>query len=176
MKYSFQWLLQPMRTLKVLLVYTLVLAAAFYVSYDLRFDFSVPPEFQHKRLTSLPETVVLQLICLVLLGQFGSLLTYFSIPDLLRIVTAMFGSGLILYLWALTHTAETALPRGVILIDFILSVGSLVLVRIGFRIYRERYANPKKRLRRAVRRVAILGAGDAGALLAGEALGKPALD
>ena len=80
---------QATRALMLLIAYVTVLTACRYVSYEVRFDFLVPKEFQTERLTSLALSIPVKLAFLVLFRQFGSLLTYFSVPDLVRIAAAM---------------------------------------------------------------------------------------
>jgi len=159
----------------LLAIYFVLLAGCHYISYEIRFDFIVPPEYQTGRLASLALATPLGLIFLLFFGQFGSLLTYFSIPDLLRIVGAMAASMLCTFALSLVVMRGAVLPRGVLLIDFVLSVAALSTFRLVLRIYRERYAGGPMQSRRLVRRIAILGAGDAGASLAHEALSKPSL-
>lgn len=165
-----------LRALALLTLYALVLGSCRYFAYELRFDFVVAREFQEERLLSLVFNIPVKLLFLVLFRQFGSLLTYFSVPDLLRIAAAMASANLVTYLLRLGITPGVTSPRGVVLIDFVLSVGALSLMRLAFRIYRERYASgPMRGMQRKVRRVVVLGAGDAGAQFVQEAQARPSL-
>jgi len=163
------------RALTLTALYSGLLAFCRYFSYEIRFDFVVPPEFQAERLLSVAVSVPIKLGFLLLFRQFGSLLTYFSVPDLLRIAAAMACANLATYLLRYGITPGTMSPRGVELIDFVFAVGALSIMRLGFRIYRERYANARHLGQKTPRRIAVLGAGDAGAALAGEAIAKPHL-
>lgn len=155
--------------------YALVLAACRYTAYEIRFDFIVPADFQQERLISLALNIPIKLAFLYLFGQFGSLLTYFSVPDLLRIVAAMACANLGTYLLRAGFSPGFLSPRGVVLIDFVFSVGALGLLRLAFRIYRERYLGPKLSSGKVARRIAVLGAGDAGAEFVREIQAKPSL-
>ena len=163
------------RALSLIALYTVVLASCRYFAYEVRFDFLVPPEFQEERLFSLAVNLPIKLGCLLLFRQFGSLLTYFSVPDLMRIGVAMATANLISYL--LSHGINPGLlsPRGVVLIDFVLSVSALSAMRLSFRIYRERYLTASRPDGKASRRIAVLGAGDAGAQFVREIQAKPSL-
>ena len=67
-------------------------------------------------------------------------------------------------------------PRGVIAVDFIISFVGLVGLRIGLRILRESYTSKgDSHLAKSRKRVAILGAGSVGAMLAREIQAKPGL-
>jgi FlaA1/EpsC-like NDP-sugar epimerase len=166
--------LSSIRSILLLGIYVLVLSASFYLAYDLRFDFAVPADVQAFRLYFLGITVLAKIGLLVLFRQFGSMLSYFSIPDLLRITLAMGLYSLLLHVLWLATSGMLAPPRGVILADFVLSVTGLCTTRLSMRLYRERFlgeSRPENKSRRAV----ILGAGDVGASLVGEALRRPAL-
>ena len=163
------------RALALIALYTVVLAACRYFAYEVRFDFLVPHEFQEERLFSLAINLPIKLGFLLLFRQFGSLLTYFSVPDLLRIAAAMASANLASYLLRYGFNPGLLSPRGVVLIDFVLGVGALSAMRLGFRIYRERYLTGHNQPGKATRRIAVLGAGDAGAEFVREAQAKPAL-
>ncbi len=159
----------------LLLGYTGVLFAAFYLAYDLRFDFAVPLEYQEARNHYAPLVVLIQIGLLAGLRQFGSLLTYFSVPDLLRILTALSTSNVLFALtWYITAGQE-APPRGVILANFVFAVASVCGFRLALRLYRERFfaGLPGDAHGAAPRRIVIFGAGDVGARLAQEATSRP---
>ena len=67
-----------------------------------------------------------------------------------------------------------AAPRGVILTDFLISFTGLAVIRLFFRLVRERYLSPQSRLTRSARRVGIVGAGDVGANLAHDLMAEEA--
>ena len=166
---------QGSRALALIVLYSMVLAACRYFAYEIRFDFLVPPEFQQERLFSLAVNLPIKLGFLLLFRQFGSLLTYFSVPDLLRIAVAMAAANLSSYLLRYGFNPGLLTPRGVVLMDFVLSVGALSSMRLGFRIYRERYLTGHKADGKKTRRIAVLGAGDAGAEFVREVQAKPSL-
>ena len=167
--------LQKTRLGILLCGYSAILSACFFLAYDLRFDFAIPPEVQADRWYFLVQVLLGKLILLATFRQYGTLFTYFSIPDLIRIVCAMGLVGLTeLVVWLYTK-AQLAPPRGVILTDFILSVGALCAMRLTLRVYRERFAQKETPGDGKVRRVAILGGGDAGAQFVREIQSKRSL-
>lgn len=155
--------------------YCAIIGASLFLSYELRFDFDLPPEYKAERFSLLMVAVAVKFFWLLVFRQFGSLLTFFSVPDLLRIVAAMGSSGVAFYVVRGFAARTATWPRGVILIDFVLSVVGLCVMRLGFRMYRERFGGARLTELDKVRRIAVIGAGDAGAKLVGEALGKPRL-
>lgn len=163
------------RVLGLTLLYALILATCRYFAYELRFDFVVSEPFQQERLFSVAMSLPIKLFCLLLFRQFGSLLTYFSVPDIMRIAVAMAVANLTMYLLRLGLTPGITSPRGVVLIDFVLSVGALAMMRLGFRIYRERFVPDIGVAKNKLRRVVVFGAGDAGAQFVKEAQARPSL-
>jgi FlaA1/EpsC-like NDP-sugar epimerase len=156
---------QATRGLVLLAAYALICALCRYVAYELRFDFIVPQEYQVGRITSIAINLPLKLGCLYLFGQFSTMLSYFSLPDLVRLAGAMLSANVVSYLvWgALFDTVIT--PRGVVLVDFVLCVCAIGVFRLGLRMYRERMAAPRNGESgdRRQQKIAIVGAGDAGA-------------
>ncbi len=154
----------------------MIIAASFYIAYEIRFDFLVPEEHQTERFRLLPLVIGLKLIALVACRQLGSLMTYFSVPDLIRLFWAMLASSAILLVPRMLGWPALAAPRGVLLTDFMLSFGGLCAGRLATRIYRERLSGSKREGgndRRQIQRIAIIGAGDAGASLAKEFINAP---
>ena len=96
-------------------------------------------QLQHHWLWIIP----LKLLMLGVFGQFSGLLSYFSVPDLRRLFFACLTSSLALLAIRYRFVSFYTDPRGVILIDFMLSMSSLSLMRLGFRVIRERYLMPE---------------------------------
>src|SRR5688572_6829600 len=86
------------RTLFLAVVYAAILAAGFHLAYEIRFDFVVPGPHQADRLRLLPLVIGVKLVALIAVRQFGSMMTYFSIPDLLRVIWGMSFASLIIFL------------------------------------------------------------------------------
>jgi len=167
---------QNRRTAVLAILYAGVIAVSFYMAYELRFDFVVPEQHQIERLRILILAVGLKLTALVVARQLGSLMTYFSIPDLVRLFWAMAAASLGLALPRLIGLTDFAAPRGVLLADFLLCLGGLCGGRLLTRVYRERLAWAKRAgsgPQLQLQRIAIIGAGDAGASLAKEFINAP---
>jgi FlaA1/EpsC-like NDP-sugar epimerase len=161
------------RVLALACLYGGVMAVSFYMAYEIRFDFLVDHGAQQERLRLIGLAVGIKLVALILVGQLGSMVTYFSIPDLLRVIGAVTVSSGTLFALRILEVQGFATPRGVILIDYLASIVGLCGVRIGMRVYRERL-NPRGRApAQTQQRIAIIGAGDAGASLAKEFINSP---
>jgi FlaA1/EpsC-like NDP-sugar epimerase len=160
------------RFLTLAAVYTVICAATFYLAYELRWDFAVPPEFLAQRRVLLVPVIVCKLLLLYSFGQFRSVLSYFSLADLAGVGLGMsFVSGLMLLLWY-GATSEAAPPRGVVLMDFVLSVSALAAFRLSLRVARTWASSGLMRTDFDERRVAIIGSGDAGEALAKSLLSR----
>jgi FlaA1/EpsC-like NDP-sugar epimerase len=167
------------RALMVALVYTSLLSMALWGAWEVRFDFQVAPDQTHVRLLTLLPYVLLKVALLVVFRQFSSMLTYFGLPDLLRVTWSMVIAAALGFGWWLLCRQEPdliyILPRGVLMTDLVLSLGIVCGFRLALRIYRERVTlhrtmGPHK----SRRRIAIVGAGDVGASLASECINRPA--
>ena len=164
----------PLRFWVLLVVYAVELTVSLWMAYELRFDFLVEPQYQHERLVVLCWLIPLQLVLLGLFHQLSTLLGYFSTPDLARMFHALAISSafavLLFFVWG-----EGFVPsRGVIVLDFIFCLVGLTGARLALRSFRESVtASAGKRSGRRRRRVGIIGAGDAGAVLAHELSLKP---
>ena len=154
--------------------YLLLLAASFYLAFELRYDFALTREAQQERLRLLGYVLAIKFGCLVLLRQLGSVLRYFSMPDLARLVAAMALSAGLLIVPRFFDFANLTLSRGVLLIDFLLSVIGLCALRLAFRIYQERITAARGVREHKYQAVVIVGAGDTGASLTKDLLARPA--
>ncbi len=163
----------------ILAVYATILAFSLWLSYQLRFDFFVDSGFEaHQGSIAISILWIVPLkLCVLFMGrQFSGLLAFFSTPDLIRLCSSVtIGSGLIVIPRLVNMDIMTP-PRGVILMDFVLSMFMLGGFRVACRVFRERFqVESNGRRRRTAQRVAIVGAGEVGASLAKELLNKRGL-
>ncbi len=150
-----------------------------WLSFQLRFDFFVDSGFKTHRdsiAVSILWIIPLKLCVLFIGRQFSGLLAFFSTPDLIRLCSSVtIGSALII-IPRLLNMDIMIPPRGVILIDLLMSLFMLSGFRVACRVFRERWqVESKGGRRRTAQRVAILGAGEVGASLAKELLNKRGL-
>jgi FlaA1/EpsC-like NDP-sugar epimerase len=165
----------PIRVWLLLCLYALELTSSLWMAYELRFDFEVEPELKQERLFVMLWLVPLQLLFLARFHQLTPLLGYFSTPDLARMFHALTFSAVVAggvwWMWGVGY----APPRGVIILDFVFALVGLTGVRLFLRVSRERAVTGKRLERQCAHRVAIIGAGDTGAVLAHELSLKPGL-
>jgi FlaA1/EpsC-like NDP-sugar epimerase len=154
-------------------LYAAILAVALYTSFQLRFDFYPSPYLGRLQL-GLFLNLGITIPLLWAFGQFRSLLSYFSLPDAQKILTATGLANLAMLVAWYAGWAEIIPPRAVIVLNFLLGTAGLISLRLGFRLARERWGQPGVLLRKK-RRVAIYGAGTSGAQLVSELLARPNL-
>jgi FlaA1/EpsC-like NDP-sugar epimerase len=172
------FLQMAMSRLAIALVgYSLALSLSFWLAYQIRFDFAVPAEARTSMLVHGLWIIPFKLAVLMVVGQFAGLLSYFSVPDLRRLLLGLgVGSALPATLWVGSHLFQTggtvvlfSPPGGVILADFLFSVVTISGFRLACRLARERVSNTSRaQSGRRVTRVGIVGAGHVGAALANE--------
>jgi len=151
----------------LLVIYSGAIVGSHWLGYLIRFEFSPPTDEQTLFWRTLQWMLPVELLALLVFGQFRSLLTYFSLPDARRIVMACGISSLIsLGVWYVT-TGQYAPPRSIIVLGFLLDSVALGCVRVAFRMLRESQKGHGKGTR-PLRRIVIVGAGDVGANLAKE--------
>jgi len=171
---------QLLRHLAVLIFYGGLLIFSFYLAYELRFDFVVDEGYHLARRAQVMWIVPVEIFFLFMFGQFRGFLSYFRLPDLIRLATALGAAcGLFFAIWIffyLFHNRETMPPGGVILINFLIATILLSAFRVGLRSYREgKPANGRAKTDSRQRRVAIVGAGEVGSAVATDLLAKRGL-
>ena len=154
-------------------IYCFIIGASFYLAYDLRFDFLVPLGYRNQRLHYIGLVIALKLVSLVPARQYESMLSYFGITDLFRLIKALTTCSVVLLTAHLLDSRLFVLPRGMLLIDYLLCLMGFCAARLSARLYRERVEPGRRTGILAAQRIAIVGAGDAGAALASEFSNNP---
>ena len=143
-------------------------AASFWLSYEIRFDFNVPQYFAGQRLLLLLYVSLLKLTFFYLLRGHGSNWRYVGISDVPNLFFHCVLCSTTLF--ALGYVSERLwVPRGVVLIDFFMSIVFIGGSRVGLRVLREKI-RLLLRTRASGResRAVIVGAGDAGEMIVRE--------
>jgi len=159
----------------------LVLAAAFWISYLLRFDFRLTAENRSTLFVQLPWVLFLQSGALLLAGVHRFIWRYVAIREARRFLEAALWSGVALVLARLLAPFDLPalrVPLSVIIMDTVFAFCGVLALRVGRRIAyeRERREDVAETVTTARRRVLLLGAGQAGVLAAREIQGRGDLD
>jgi len=121
--------------------------------------------------------IPLKVLLLGAWGQFRGVFYYFRLPDALRMGIALaMATAVALLLPSLVGAGNPSqafsLPRGVTLVDFNLSLVLFMGFRVSVRALRERFWGKDQSNQGVVERIAIVGAGQAGAQLVSDLLSR----
>lgn len=148
--------------LKLLLIDAIILAVMPIMAVLLRFEGEIPAaEFDIIR-TGLPWMVLLSLAVFYFYGMYHRIWHYARMRDLIAIVGAVTLSQAAIFI--LTVLLSIAIPRSVLIITWLLDLGAIGASRLMFKINLDLVTESKG----ARENLLIVGAGDAGAMLARE--------
>jgi FlaA1/EpsC-like NDP-sugar epimerase len=150
------------RLLQSLLAHATLVAVASYLACWLRFDGEIPPRLAANYVRLLPLLLAVRMGVFIPFGLYRGLWRYTGVWDLWRIVLAVFGSSLVMYLFVYRPLGPAGYPRSILIIDSFLLVCLLGGVRLLWRVI------PGAVRSKASRRVLIMGAGDAGEMIVRE--------
>lgn len=162
------------KTLLLAVFYLCVSSVCYWIAYELRFDFNLPDSYAADRLATLWWVVLLQLCLLFAAGQLESILSYFRLPDAMRLFVALLINCVILLSAWYLYGGRDVPPRSVILTFFLLSFLSIAAFRVLMRISSSRSLEDWFTLD-ASESVIIVGAGEVGASLSSELMSKTRL-
>jgi UDP-GlcNAc:undecaprenyl-phosphate GlcNAc-1-phosphate transferase len=140
-----------------------VVVAAYYGAYLVRFDGAVVEPFYHQFVASLPIVVITQLGAFLVFGLYRGLWRYTSMSDLSTQLKATAGAWIASTLAVVFAFRLEGYSRGVFIIDGLLLLFGISGSRISFRLLRNWLV--RRRPEPGARRVVIYGAGDGGELL-----------
>lgn len=147
----------------------LIIIASLLLAYAVRFDLTIPPLYRHRIAELLPAVIVIKLATFWFFGAFRGWWRYVSMPDLVQIVKANFFGSLIFVVYAVLVYRLDLIPRSVLLLDGVFCFLLVGGVRFTTRAIREAYRPWRQPGGRAqFKRVLIVGAGDAGQMIARE--------
>lgn len=151
-----------------------VLAAAFWLSYLLRFEFAIPKQQAQDALAQFPFVVAIQFAALALVGVYAFVWRYVGMAEVRAFLSASMVSFLPILLLRLTlpeNLQQWRLPVSVILFDTILAFGGV----LGLRVFRRALHEWSVKQGRSAgfpgesnKHVLLIGAGRAGIIAARE--------
>ncbi|MFZ2491333.1 MAG: nucleoside-diphosphate sugar epimerase/dehydratase [Thermoanaerobaculia bacterium] len=148
-----------------------VLTAAFFIAYELRFDFTVPADYLEMSWQQLRYVVPLQLAALWAFGVYRHIWRYVSLSDVWPVAAAGFFASIPMVLIRLLPHGErwARVPLSVIIVDSFLAVCAVLMLRVITRLSYE--ATERARHSGSVgprKPVLLIGAGQGGMLAARE--------
>jgi FlaA1/EpsC-like NDP-sugar epimerase len=155
-----------------------VLSSAYWLGFLFRFEFSLPSAWLTPSLIGWPYVVLIEYAMLSALGVPRYSWRYISMRETARIALALaLATGILVGLrLALPMVLEIAvLPYGVLCMNFFLCFVGLVGVRATRRMYGETQERKLRSAGRKRERVLLIGAGQAGVVIAREIASRPDL-
>ena len=153
----------------------LLLAAALYDAFLIRFDFNIPEFYLNAMIRMLPYVVATKIVCLFFFDLYRGMWRYTSISDLLNIIKAATVSSLFIVAFIAFKMRFVGYPRSVFIIDWFLTILFISGFRLIIRLFFERFSRDKsqksisrhlkdllKHRPKNVKRLLIIGAGNCG--------------
>ena len=141
-----------------------LIAGSLYVAFWLRFDGVIPDAYAVNLKYYIAIALSVKLTSLLIHDMYDVSWRFFGLKDLLKLLSAGTLSSLVIGLAALLYRGSLyfpTLPRSVVLVDYLLTLGSIGTLRISKRAVIE-YLGKSRRMLQGRARVLIVGAGDAG--------------
>ncbi|GJL56957.1 MAG: hypothetical protein NPIRA02_40890 [Nitrospirales bacterium] len=158
---AFKWILRHRRVFVIFLDLGLIVLAN-YLAFWLRFDGHIPTKSFLLFTNALPFLIAIRGFSFVLFRLNEGLWRYVSIWDVKKIFVGVVSGTIVFYGIIAWVFGTTGYPRSVYIIDTILLIGFLVGIRLAVRLFRER------KILSRMKRVLVIGAGDAGAKIVRE--------
>jgi FlaA1/EpsC-like NDP-sugar epimerase len=152
-----------------------LVALAWYLAFQLRFDNGVPIYYDTLFERTILIVVVIKVVVFLLFGVYNHWWRYVSMRDMWRIGRAVLAGSLIAYVtvYFLSPVADVRLPRSIAVLDLLLTLAFVAGARLLVRTVVERPA-PGGLVARG-KEVLVVGAGDAAQLIVRELQRSPAL-
>ena len=175
------------RNLLIIFIIDIVLlCSSFYLAHLVRFDFDLPDWAGEKCIELLPYVLGVKLFCFYFFDLYKGMWRYTSLNDLMNIVKACTAASFGLIVFVLFKNRFEMVSRSVFIIDWCLTLMSIISVRIitrlcfeeftediGFRAVFNSLLKIFKRGQRKGKGVIIIGAGDFGQKMCREFIENP---
>jgi len=150
------------RRIVVAAAHLLLLPVAYFVAFWIRFDGEIPGVYLHLFFVTLPAVVAIRALFILLFNLHHGWWRYVSTSDLRSIVLAVTLSSVVYAVVLRTLPLDPRVPMGVILLDWICTIGVLGGARLGVRMMREGLSHrAHRRAGTLAEPVLVIGAGDA---------------
>jgi len=153
---------QKAKTIFLYIVDILAINAAFYIALYLRFEGNIDPKYLKVYLNNMIYLTLIKVAVFSYFKLYKSLWKYASIEEFLQVIIAavVSNTGVLSYLFI----KQTPLPRSVYIIVTMIDIFLIGGIRISYRMLRL-LTESELRLSKHSKRVMIIGAGDAGAMI-----------
>ena len=159
----------------------MTMSIAYWLAFLFRFEFSISPEWMRVLLTTWPIVIVLQYTGLQLFGVPRVSWRYISISDVGGVLLGLFTSAALFSVFRLIgpqisdNITGVLVPLGVLAMNFVLALLGLIGIRALRRLHGEALDRSRQESGGQLDRVLLIGAGQAGVLVAREIARRPDL-
>jgi FlaA1/EpsC-like NDP-sugar epimerase len=161
------------RRVIALTIYGGVAAVSYLFGYLLRFDFSMPDPYPGVYAWTVPVLVAIRIVFGLVFRLSTGRWRFVGPGDVIRLTVAVTAGTVVFHLLTGLMPLPTRVPRSVLLIEWVLSVYITAGLWIIYRTGIERLRHLRASGNGSSRKVLIVGAGEAGNLLAREMLRQP---
>lgn len=158
------------RRILVLLLDLGLFAGAYAGAYLIRLDLTPYPAAWDHFTTTVLTVVAAKAVVFVRAGTYRGLAMYATIPDLVAIVRNSTVASLVVFILFNLVPNHRPYSRGVLVIDWLLTIGLVAASRLAWRAVREGLPGPRRSPSRVQKRVLVVGAGRAGVSFAKDLL------
>ncbi|WP_427337959.1 polysaccharide biosynthesis protein [Caloranaerobacter sp. DY30410] len=153
---------KKLRTIYLIIIDVVLINLAFYLAFYLRFDGILPSEYFPKYLDNILAITVIKIFVFYYFKLYKSLWKYASVEELVQIVvaTVVANAAVLSYLFI----KQIHLPRSIYILVTMIDMMLIGGIRFSYRILR-RVKNRDFKISSNEKRIMIIGAGDAGAMV-----------
>ena len=157
------------RNLNLMFLDAVAVTVSLYLSFLIRFDFTIPGNFLKYFYEWLPWFVIFQVCLFNFSGLYARIWRYTSLFDLYAIIASVTTVFAISGFFVFIYSGTSGYPRSVLLMYYILNAVTTVSIRLSVRVYYTHYhkdsilKNPKVR-----KALLLIGAGKTGEKIARE--------
>lgn len=148
-------------------------ALSITASYFIRFDFKVPEQHLSYMSHIVLFVAILKTAVFFLLGAHRANWRYVGVSEVKILLYVSILTSFLLFIIAIQFS-NLHIPRGVVIIDFVLFFLGASAIRLSGRIVREKIVQNYERNRNQLQKTVIIGAGDGGEMLLREIRRNPA--
>ncbi|MDX9710467.1 MAG: nucleoside-diphosphate sugar epimerase/dehydratase [Trichloromonas sp.] len=171
-----QRMIEKSRMMLIILLQAAIVVVSLWAAFAVRFDFNLPPSQLSRFYSLLPALLIIKLGVFWWQGLFRGWWRYVSMADLVVIIRANVIASLLFLLYAFLAYRGANIPRSVLVLDWVFCFLLMGGVRFLTRALREHYLPMPARHRQPRSRLLVVGAGDAGQMIAREIRLNPALN
>jgi FlaA1/EpsC-like NDP-sugar epimerase len=156
----------------ILVIHVLLVTAAYFLAFLLRFEFRIPPDQWEIFFTTFPVLILARVVVFAWFHLYEGMWRYVSMYDIKSILKAVTLSSLLFMIVALGVFAN-GYPRSVLALDWVFCLALVGGVRLGIRALRESAGRQSLVIGK---RALVVGGGDAGEMLMREMGRNPTLN